>query len=134
MDLDSVRAIISNRFHVMSHFARDVVATVYKEEKSKADIATRKLFKRSKRLLTKHEILMSPQANQRLNALLADSDALQVVYDFKVRLHEMWAETTANHENLLDSLQEWCQQAEASGIRALEDFARSLRGYTLQPA
>jgi stearoyl-CoA desaturase (delta-9 desaturase) len=32
---------------------------------------------------------------------------------------------------LLQSLQEWCQQAEQTGIAALEDFALRLRGYRL---
>jgi stearoyl-CoA desaturase (delta-9 desaturase) len=32
----------------------------------------------------------------------------------------------------LQSLQEWCRQAEATGIKALQEFAHFLRGYTLQ--
>jgi stearoyl-CoA desaturase (delta-9 desaturase) len=32
----------------------------------------------------------------------------------------------------LQALQEWCRQAEQSGIKVLEDFALSLRGYSLQ--
>jgi stearoyl-CoA desaturase (delta-9 desaturase) len=31
-------------------------------------------------------------------------------------------------------LQDWCTEAEASGVRALQEFARSLRGYSLNPA
>jgi stearoyl-CoA desaturase (delta-9 desaturase) len=34
----------------------------------------------------------------------------------------------------MQSLQEWCRQAEATGIAALQEFARRLRRYTLQPS
>ena len=37
-------------------------------------------------------------------------------------------------ENLLSALREWCELAEATGIEALQEFARQLRSYTLQPA
>ena len=33
-----------------------------------------------------------------------------------------------------DQLQAWCHEAEASGIRALQDFSARLKGYSLQPA
>ena len=34
----------------------------------------------------------------------------------------------------LHNLQAWCHEAEASGIRALQDFSARLKGYSLQPA
>ena len=34
----------------------------------------------------------------------------------------------------LANLQAWCREAEASGIRALQDYAARLKGYSLQPA
>jgi len=65
--------------------------------------------------------------------LFAQSDTLQVVYEFRQRLQALWLEKTASQESLLAALQEWCNQAEATGIKALEEFSQSLRGYTLQP-
>ena len=34
----------------------------------------------------------------------------------------------------LHHLQAWCHEAEASGIRALQDFSARLKGYSLQTA
>jgi stearoyl-CoA desaturase (delta-9 desaturase) len=65
---------------------------------------------------------------------LEHSQALQVVYRFKQELQQLWKERAATQESLLRALQEWCRQAESTGIKALEDFALSLRGYVLQPA
>ncbi|MFQ5659455.1 MAG: transposase [Gammaproteobacteria bacterium] len=132
-DLDTVRAIVTNRMHVMSHYVRDVIKTVYKEEKSQATRTKRNLLKRSKRLLIKHELLLDIGARRRLEELFHHSDPLQVVYEFKQRLQTLWQEKSASQEKLLASLQEWCLQAEASGIEALREFAQHLKGYSLQP-
>ena len=134
VDLDTVRAVISNRMHVMAHYTRDVVSRVVKEEKARADKASRQLLKRSKRLLTRHEVLMDARSRRRLNAALNQSRSLQVVYDFSQRLQAIWHQKTASQEWLLKALQDWCHQAEETGIQALADFARRLRGYTLVPA
>jgi stearoyl-CoA desaturase (delta-9 desaturase) len=134
MDLDTVRAVISNRMHVMAQYTRDVVSRVVKEEKTRADKASRRLFKRSKRLLTRHELLMDSRARQRLNAALDRSRSLQVVYEYSQRLQAIWHQKTASQEWLLKALQDWCYQAEQTGIQALADFARRLRGYTLATA
>jgi stearoyl-CoA desaturase (delta-9 desaturase) len=134
VDLDTVRAVISNRMHVMAHFTRDVVSRVVKEEKARADRASRRLYKRSRRLLTRYEGLLDTHARQRLNDVLEQSRALSVVYEFSQRLQAIWHQKTASQENLLQALQDWCRQAEQTGIQALEDFARSLRGYTLIPS
>ncbi len=134
VDGDTVRAVISNRLHVMSHYTRAVVKRVYKEEKARADSAYRRLLKRSKRLLTRHETQLDEYSRQRLEAVLAESTSLQVVYEYSQRLQELWQRRTASQESLKAALQEWCQQAEQTGIQALEEFARSLRAYTPAPS
>ena len=134
VDGDTVRAVISNRLHVMSHFTRAVVKRVYKEEKARADSAYRRLLKRSKRLLTRHETQLDEYSRQRLEAVLAESTSLQVVYEYSQRLQALWQWRTASQESLMAALQEWCQQAEQTGIQALEEFARSLRAYTPAPS
>jgi len=133
VDLDTLGAVFSNRMHVMADYARDVVAQVVKEEKARANKASRRLLKRSKRLLTRHEILMDARSRQRLDAALKQSRSLRVVYEFSQRLQALWQQKAVSQENLLHALQEWCRQAEQTGIRALEEFARSLRGYTQAP-
>ena len=39
----------------------------------------------------------------------------------------------ATHEHLVEALREWCRQAEESGVRALEEFARTLPAYSMRP-
>ena len=69
-----------------------------------------------------------------LRTSLQHSAALAEVYEFGQQLHQIFTERTAAPERLLVQLQEWCKRAEATGIAALEDFANSMRFYTLASA
>lgn len=133
-DLDTVRAVVANRLHVMADYARLVVKQVYKEEKIKATSAKRRLLASNKRFLTRHASKLDPSAKKRLEELFSHSDTLHTVYEFGQSLQRLWQEKSVNYEHLLESLQEWCNQAEATGIEALQEFAAKIRGYTLQPA
>jgi hypothetical protein len=53
------------------------------------------------------------------------------VQHLRRRLREIWERSAPSQEALLKSLQDWCQQAEATGIQALETFSRNLRGFSL---
>ncbi len=132
-DLDTVKAVFNHRLHVLSHYARDVVGQVYRDELRKADAYTRDMLKRGKRLLVRDEAQMDDQSRNNLKAVLERNNTLETVYYYKQQLRQLWQQKSASHEALLQSLQEWCQQAEATGIKALQDFARSLRAYTQQP-
>ena len=134
VDLDTLRAVIANRFHIMSRYTKSVVSRVSKEEKYNLDSTSQKLLKRCRRLITLPVTRLDESSRQHLDELLQRSDTMQIVYDFGQRLQALWMEKTASHEYLLDALREWCEQAERTGIKALEDFSRSMRTYTLQPA
>lgn len=132
VDLDTLRAVVLNRLYVMADFARDVVVPVLREELENADTSRQQLLKRAKALLIKEETQMNERDRLRLHDVLQLSQSLQTVYEYRQQLNELWSRTTASHEKLLAGLQDWCNQAEASGIKALQDFARSLRSYSLQ--
>jgi stearoyl-CoA desaturase (delta-9 desaturase) len=134
IDLDTLRAVATNRLHVMSHYGTDVIKQVYREEKARADVARKQLYHRSRRLLIRHHLLLDDASRQKLEVLLAESQALKVVYEFNQRLQDIWQQKTASQESLIQDLQDWCQRAEQTGIEALQEFARKIRAYRLQEA
>jgi stearoyl-CoA desaturase (delta-9 desaturase) len=77
---------------------------------------------------------MNDQDRACLDGILQLSHALRTVHEYRRSLQDLWSRTTASHEKLLLALQDWCNQAEASGIKALQEFAAYLRSYTLQHA
>lgn len=131
IDLDTARAVVAHRFHLMTSYGRDVMLPVLKEEA--ANFSGNELYKRARNWLVRHESLIDADTRQELKAMLNKNERLQTVYHFRQQLQGIWSKAWSNQEALLQALQEWCKQAEESGIKALQDFALTLRGYSLQP-
>ena len=131
IDMETLRAVIVGRMHVFARYTREVLTPVSRIELCRSERHCRRLLRRAKRLLARDAARMDAAARGRLELLLAESQRLATVYQYRERLRELWERTTPSQEALLKSLQDWCQQAEATGIQALQRFARSLRGYSL---
>ncbi|MCB2261897.1 MAG: fatty acid desaturase [Candidatus Thiosymbion ectosymbiont of Robbea hypermnestra] len=134
IDMDTVRAVVTGRMHVAARYAREVLAPVTRAELCRSRRHCRRLSRRTQRLLVLEGSRLDARAKQRLEQILAQSQTLETVYQFRERLRELWERAAPSQEALLEALQDWCQQAEATGIQALETFSRTLRGYTLAPA
>ena len=133
-DMETVKAILVNRLHVLSRYAKDVVVPVLREEAHKADEGCRHLLKRARSTLVRGEAVMGEEDKTQLQAALSRSQRLTTVYEYKTRLQELWQRSHTSQDSLLHHLQDWCKQAEETGIKGLQDFARSLKGYTIQHA
>ena len=131
LDLDTVRALITHRFQVMARYRRDVIMPVFREEKQRACDATRAFFRRAGGLLHRDETLIDEQAKRRLTQLTEHNETLATIYQYRLRLQAIWGRTSQSSQEMLDALVQWCQEAEASGIEALQEFAGRLRGYTV---
>jgi stearoyl-CoA desaturase (delta-9 desaturase) len=132
IDRDTVRAVVAHRFHLMTAYGREVMLPVLKEEA--AHFSGKQLYRRAQSWLTRHEALVDAKARLELKAMLQEHHRLETVYRFRQQLQEIWSRAWSSQEAILQALQEWCRQAEQSGIKALEDFALSLRSYSLQQA
>jgi stearoyl-CoA desaturase (Delta-9 desaturase) len=134
IDRETVRAVVANRMHVMANYAREVIRPVLKQECKRAEGSCKVALRRARALLTCETALTDETARQRLDGLLAQFSNLRVVYHFRQQLQAVWARKAASQESLIKALQDWCLQAEATGISSLQKFARRLRGYSLQSA
>jgi len=132
IDSENVRAVIVNRMHVLRDYTRHVTLPVFNTEKARA--AGNSALARAKKLLVRRPVLLDDAARSRLSRLLADNAALRTAHEFRERLSELWAGSNLSNDDLLAHFRDWCAEAEASGIRALEDFARRLRSYQMAPA
>jgi stearoyl-CoA desaturase (Delta-9 desaturase) len=132
VDIETVRAVIVNRLHVLRHYSRDVMRPVLAAEKRKAGVAGRALLAKARRLLTREETLLDDGARMRLQKTLAQSQALKTVYEYRQRLQALWDNSSLSNEHLLHEFREWCTQAEATGIARLKEFSASLRRYAMQ--
>lgn len=134
VDMETLRAVAVNRYHVMAEFASRVLVPTLRDELRRADRSCRSLYRRARHGVLRDDAFLDEHARTSLKEVLSRSQQLRVIYEFKRRLQEVWARSTPNQERLLRSLQEWCHQAEATGIHVLQEFAARLARYRLQPA
>jgi stearoyl-CoA desaturase (Delta-9 desaturase) len=132
IDIETVRAVIVNRMHVLRDYTRTVTLPVFRQELKEA---SGKVSRRVKKLLVREPVLLDNSAQTRLQEVLASNKTLHTVHEYRERLRILWSgSTNMSNEKLLQHLKDWIAQAEASGIKVLQDFAASLRGYSVQPA
>ncbi len=134
IDTDTLKAIIAYRFQLMSSYASEVVLPALHEEKKRACKASQALLRRAGTILVRDDSIMKDSQKARLAAVLENFQSLNIVYEYRVKLQAIWSRSTASQKELLDALQEWCHQAEATGIEALLNFAQRLKTYVPQEA
>lgn len=134
MDLETVKAIVRSKMHVMANYANSVVKPVLKQESPQLKASSARALRKTRLLLICEHSRMSADDKTHLSNALQNNKTLTKVYEFRQQLQSIWNSTHASQEKLLHAMLEWCHQAEASGIKALEEFAASLRSYSLHPA
>ena len=128
--LETLRAVIINRMHVLRDYTRHVTLPVFKMElRASRD----RLLARARGLLIRQPEMLDSEARQQLDTLLARRPQLASVVEYRERLRALWNGAAQNNDALLQQFADWLHDAENSGIRALQDFAARVRGYRLAP-
>jgi stearoyl-CoA desaturase (delta-9 desaturase) len=132
VDPQTLQAVITCRYDVLAKYARSL-KRIYGEEIAKLRRASpedaRMLRSVKPRLLARDEKMLREAERARLSAALLKSRTLQTMVAMRRELAAVWGRSTATREQLVKQLQDWCERAEASGIRSLAEFSRQLRRY-----
>jgi stearoyl-CoA desaturase (Delta-9 desaturase) len=132
VDPEVLQAVIACRYEVLAKYAKSL-KRIYAEEIAKlkriAPEDAHALTGLEPALLARDEKMLREGERAKLLAALPKSGALQTMYAMRQELAAVWGRSTATREQLVKELQDWCQRAEASGIRALAEFSRQLRSY-----
>lgn len=131
VDLHTLQSVIANRYDVMAKYGKSLKKAWHDEVdhlREKAQLESG--FLKSTRKLLEHEpdSLAAPQ-KQQLSELLSHSKALKTMHEMRAELTALWERSHSSSEQLLQQLQDWCARAEASGIKALQEFSLRLRSY-----
>jgi stearoyl-CoA desaturase (delta-9 desaturase) len=129
-DLDTLHAVIANRYDVFSRYAKSVKHT-YSEELARLKLWSPRdaeILRSLKRALLRGQELAGAEG-AKLSEALKTSRALATVIAMRQELAALWERSNASKEQLLRQLQDWCHRAEASGVASLVDFSHRLRSY-----
>jgi stearoyl-CoA desaturase (delta-9 desaturase) len=131
IDLETVKAVINNRFQVMSYYYSRVIRPILKREQQSNVVnrADKLLLRCAYSLLKKREESLSSVATSRLELVLRRFEQLRVAYTHRQSLQKVWLKTATTQKELIDALQLWCKQAEESGLDVLRQFATQIKSY-----
>lgn len=135
-DLDTLQAVITHRFDVMSNYGK-MLKKAYKEELGQIEYAYQQRgddtspLARLRHWLHLDALSLEEQEKKALDDALKHSARLKTLYELKQELATVWSRSTASQEQLLHHLEDWCHRAEQSGIKALQDFSQRLRCYRM---
>lgn len=133
VDADTVQAIANNRFAIMRQYRKRVMEPVLRQQKSLMDDEIRPRYRKLKQLLSREVSLIKPKEKETLESVLERNDMLRQIYDKSHELQALWRQRGLKPQDKLNALMDWCKEAEASGIRYLEEFAAHLRAHSLRP-
>ncbi|MEL1265822.1 DesA family fatty acid desaturase [Pseudoxanthomonas putridarboris] len=131
-DTDTLKALLSHRFQAMTDYQRNVLMPALKEEAAQAGARLRQLLPRQlRRGLVDDGRWLKPDAREQLQQWVAQRPRIRALMEHRARLAALLEARTHDASERLKQLQLWCQEAEASGIRALQDYSARLKGYAL---
>ncbi|MBS7457099.1 DesA family fatty acid desaturase [Coralloluteibacterium stylophorae] len=133
-DSETLKALLSHRFQAMTDYYRSVLKPALREERAGAGAGLEGVPRRVRRALASDGRWLDAKGRERLQAWVQAHPRLALLVEYRTRLAAVLEARQSDAAASLHSLQEWCREAEATGIRGLQEFSARLKGYTLAPA
>ncbi len=134
-DAETLKALLALRFQAMTDYQRNVLKPALKEEAAAAGAKLRALLpRRLRKGMVDDGRWLNPESRAQLQAWVDARPRIRALLEHRRRLADVLESRSHDAAERLRRLQAWCAEAEASGVRALQDYAARLRGYALAPA
>ncbi len=130
-DTETLKALLSHRFLAMTEYQRKVFAPALREEAAHAGEKVRAMPRKLRRALVDDGRWLKPEAREQLRQWVATSPRIAALVEHRQRLAALLEARGHDAAERLHQLQAWCAEAEQSGIRALQEYSRRMKGYTL---
>ena len=132
-DTDTMKALLTHRFQAMTDYQRNVLTPALREEAQAAGARLRALLPRKLRKgLVDDGRWLQPDARAQLQQWVDQRPRIRTLVEYRARLAAVLEARSHNASDALHNLQVWCREAEATGIRALQEYSARLKGYSLQ--
>tara|TARA_B100000902_G_scaffold396064_1_gene456112 strand:- start:324 stop:1313 length:990 start_codon:yes stop_codon:yes gene_type:complete len=122
-------ALLKSKLTVITNYTRNVLKPILKDETRNAKSDIKKLLKKSKATLARQPHRISNKDTTRLQEIFKECSSLQIAYNLKNQLYDILHTRNMKHENFIETLDDWCEDAKSKGIDCLNDFSDSLKGY-----
>jgi stearoyl-CoA desaturase (delta-9 desaturase) len=131
VDPQMLQAVIACRYDVLARYAKSLKRAYTDEMNKLREVAPQdaRILRSLKRWLNQDEKMVPEPERRKLAEVLPKSRVLMTMVTMRRDLAAIWGRSAATRDQLVKQLQDWCQRAEASGIRPLAEFSERLRRY-----
>ncbi|MBV8209415.1 MAG: fatty acid desaturase [Burkholderiaceae bacterium] len=139
VDLQTLQALVSNRYDLLSRYARATRKTL-SDELARLRLSSRlsahdyDRFAGLKTWVARRSAAVPEMHRKTLAELMGHSGVIKTLIEMRDELASIWQHAASSRDEMLGRLQGWVARAEASGIRALMDAAARIRSYAPAPA
>lgn len=126
-DLEAMRAVVTNRLHVLRAYRKEVLMPLLREHQQSAGFSLRRLHY----ALVRDSRFLDGRTLRDRQRLMDRLPQVRTVWQYRENLRAIWEDRAASNERVLERLRAWCHEAEQSGIHGLEEFAARLRTWRL---
>lgn len=132
VDFNTLQAIMTHRYDVMTHYVASLKDVVREELTRRREGGGLRLENKVlKRWVRSGEGALAPLQREQVRSLLDNNQVLAKAAQLREELAGIWARSNASKEQLLKQLQDWVHKAESSGIKPLQEFSLRLRRYAM---
>lgn len=131
VDLDTLQAVIAHRYDLMAQYGKSLKKAC-REEIARLKIASPEdasLIASARRWLGRDAAQWTDSHRAKLVQIFGVSDRIRQLVEMRDELSATWQRTNASADQLVQHLQQWCQKAEQSGVRGLEELVVRMRRY-----
>jgi stearoyl-CoA desaturase (delta-9 desaturase) len=133
-DLETLRAILINRMHVLRAYLHNVTLPVLRREFETLGNNARSVLPKVKHWLTSQPQMLDESDRKHLGELAEALPSFELVLEFRNELKTLWEGAHTSNERLLADFRQWCKRAEESGNQYLMDFVAYLRSFQPCPS
>ncbi len=132
IELDAVKAMLTHKVNLLQTYVKDVIKPAIAQE---YDTRSKQFRKSSDKFLNSLSIdwrFLDDEAKELFKEYINTSPTIETIIKYRDELKEIWEAKGKTTEQMIEALKEWCQNAEKSGVKVLQEYAQKLQTYRLK--
>ncbi len=132
LDLEAVKAMLTHKVNLLQVYVKDVIKPAISQE---YDLRSKQIKQSSDKFLNSMSIdwrFLDDEAKDLFKQYIQTSPTIETIIKYRDELKSIWESNGKTSEQMIEAIRIWCQKAEKSGVKVLQDYALKLQTYRLK--
>ncbi len=132
LDLEAVKAMLTHKVNLLQVYVKEVIKPAISQE---YDLRSKQIKQSSDKFLNSMSIdwrFLDDEAKELFKQYIHTSPTIETIIKYRDELKSIWESNGKTSEQMIEAIRIWCQKAEKSGVKVLQDYALKLQTYRLK--